>query len=63
MIHVVRHGESRKRSSTGSPMVSDRAGYVYGAALAVSGGWDREELPMDHDGDVTALFRDEAADV
>jgi 3-oxoacyl-[acyl-carrier protein] reductase len=42
-------------------LVSDRAAYISGATVAVSGGWDWEDRPVDHDGDVTALFRDEAA--
>jgi 3-oxoacyl-[acyl-carrier protein] reductase len=44
-------------------LVSGRAAYVSGATLAVSGGWDWEDRPTGHDGDVTELFRDEAAHV
>jgi NAD(P)-dependent dehydrogenase (short-subunit alcohol dehydrogenase family) len=42
-------------------LISDRAAYVSGATLAVSGGWDWEDRPPDHDGEVTGLFLDEAA--
>ena len=42
-------------------LISDRAAYVLGATLAVSGGWDWEDRPPDHDGQVTGLFRDEVA--
>jgi NAD(P)-dependent dehydrogenase (short-subunit alcohol dehydrogenase family) len=42
-------------------LVSDRAAYISGATLAVSGGWDWSDRPLDHDGEVTELFRDEAA--
>lgn len=37
-------------------LVSDRAGYISGATLSVSGGWDWGDRGMDHDGDVTELF-------
>ena len=39
-------------------LVSGPASYVSGATLAVSGGWDWEDRPVDHDSDVTELFRD-----
>ncbi len=42
--------------------LSDGANYVSGATLAVSGGWDWQDRPPDHDGEVTELFRDEAGD-
>lgn len=37
-------------------LVSDRAGYISGATLSVSGGWDWGDRPMDHDEEVTELF-------
>ncbi|SDX70011.1 3-oxoacyl-[acyl-carrier protein] reductase [Amycolatopsis xylanica] len=43
-------------------LVSDRAGYISGATLSVSGGWDWGDRPVDHDADVTELFA-EAANV
>lgn len=39
-------------------LVSERAGYVSGANLAVSGAWDWEDRPTDHDGEVTELFEE-----
>ena len=39
-------------------LVSERAGYVSGANLAVAGAWDWEDRPTDHDGAVTELFAD-----
>ncbi|MBE1501828.1 3-oxoacyl-[acyl-carrier protein] reductase [Amycolatopsis lexingtonensis] len=44
-------------------LVSDRADYVSGATLSVAGGWDWDDRPTDHDGQVTDLFEDEAANV
>ncbi|HEX9334742.1 MAG TPA: SDR family oxidoreductase, partial [Pseudonocardiaceae bacterium] len=42
-------------------LVSDAAAYICGATVTVSGGWDWQDRQVDHDGDVTELFRDEAA--
>ena len=42
-------------------LISDRAGYVSGATLSVSGAWDWEDRPADHDHVVTTTF--EHADV
>lgn len=44
-------------------LVSDQANYISGATLAVSGGWDWDDRPLNHDNEVTELFRDEAANV
>ncbi|MGB0679455.1 MAG: SDR family NAD(P)-dependent oxidoreductase [Polyangiales bacterium] len=43
-------------------LVSDKAAYVSGANLAVSGAWDWEDRPSDHDGHVHDLFVAGAAD-
>ncbi|GGQ67944.1 SDR family NAD(P)-dependent oxidoreductase [Couchioplanes azureus] len=37
-------------------LVSERAGYISGANLAVSGAWDWEDRPTGHDAEVTGLF-------
>lgn len=39
-------------------LVSDRAAYISGATLAVSGGWDWDDRPVDHDGLVTETYRE-----
>jgi 3-oxoacyl-[acyl-carrier protein] reductase len=44
-------------------LVSDRAAYVSGATLAVSGAWDWEDRPTDHDDGVLQVYGDQAANV
>lgn len=39
-------------------LVSPRASYVSGANLQVSGAWDWEDRPTDHDHEVTGIFRE-----
>jgi NAD(P)-dependent dehydrogenase (short-subunit alcohol dehydrogenase family) len=57
-----RLGTSRDIAEAMAFLVSDRAAYVSGATLAVSGGWDWADRPRDLDSEVTELFREEAVD-
>ncbi|WP_308820188.1 SDR family NAD(P)-dependent oxidoreductase [Pseudonocardia alni] len=44
-------------------VTSERAGYVSGATLSVSGGWEWDNRPVSHDQAVQDLFEDAAAHV
>ncbi|OLF11286.1 SDR family NAD(P)-dependent oxidoreductase [Actinophytocola xanthii] len=58
-----RLGTGRDIAEAVAFLVSDRADYVSGTTLTVSGGWDWEDRTVAHDGEVTELFEDEAANV
>ena len=55
-VPMGRLGEPAEVGDAVAFLVSEKASYVSGANLTVSGGWDWFNRPVDHDGDVTALF-------
>jgi NAD(P)-dependent dehydrogenase (short-subunit alcohol dehydrogenase family) len=55
-VPMGRMGRPEEVADAVAYLASERASYVSGANLTVSGGWDWQNRPTDHDGDVTQLF-------